>query len=209
MLYKDVLIENSESYYSTIGLLPDINCELKLSIKTKAEAEYLDVMCYLIDYIRATSPEISDGQTISYYSWILKFVKSGNYLELTEATADGSDYCDGADYSITVLADQQLECKAHQVAPLFPNFGQYLMISDGVYEGLPVNGVRYMSPSHMTGWWLTTDEYNDDVKSLKNVHFFHVAFTRPDILKYLALPPGFRFYISQGESGAWFDEQVE
>ena len=209
MLYKDVLIENSGDYYSTIGLLPAINCEIRLAIKEKTEKQYLDVLCYIVDYIRATSPEILDGQTMSYYSWILKFAKLGNHLLVNEATPNGSDYCDGADYSITVLEDQQLECQAQQVAPLFPNFGQYMMISDGVYEGLPVSAVRYTSPSHMTGWWLTTDEYNDDAKSLKRVHFFHVAFTRPDILKYLALPFGFRFYISKEETDVWFDDEVE
>lgn len=30
------------------------------------------------------------------------------------------------------------------------------------------------------------------------VHFYHVAFTRPDILKYLAIPFGYRFLMKEG-----------
>ncbi|WP_442879488.1 hypothetical protein [Chryseobacterium sp. CFS2] len=31
------------------------------------------------------------------------------------------------------------------------------------------------------------DDYNDDIKTLKMVHFYHIAFTQPDILKYLTI----------------------
>ncbi|CAI8878734.1 hypothetical protein EMIT036CA2_40338 [Chryseobacterium sp. IT-36CA2] len=30
------------------------------------------------------------------------------------------------------------------------------------------------------------------------VHFFHIAFARPDILKYLAIPFGYRFRMKEG-----------
>lgn len=50
------------------------------------------------------------------------------------------------------------------------------------------NSLRNESPQDESGWYLITDDYNDDIKSLKMVHFSHVAFARPDILKYLAIP---------------------
>jgi hypothetical protein len=31
------------------------------------------------------------------------------------------------------------------------------------------------------------------------VHFYHVAFARPDILKYLAIPFGYRFVMKNGK----------
>jgi hypothetical protein len=39
----------------------------------------------------------------------------------------------------------------------------------------------------------------DDIKSLKLVHFYHVAFARPDILKYLAIPFGYRFLMQEND----------
>ena len=77
----------------------------------------------------------------------------------------------------------------------FPNFNQSVVISDGVYEGKDIEGIRYDSRQGESGWYLITDDYNDDIKSLKMVHFYHVAFARPDILQYLAIPFGYRFII--------------
>lgn len=97
-------------------------------------------------------------------------------------------------------------CSKFNVSPVFPQFSQNIVISKGVYEGLGVDAVRYSSPEHMTGWWLITDLYDDNIDSLMNVHNFHVAFNRP--LKYLALPYGFRFYITNSEEDIWFDENT-
>jgi hypothetical protein len=72
-----------------------------------------------------------------------------------------------------------------------------------------VEAVRYPSPSLMCGWWLVTDEYDDDVKSLMNVYYYHVAFKRPDILKYLAVPFSYRFVIDPYKCEAWFDEKIK
>jgi hypothetical protein len=39
-----------------------------------------------------------------------------------------------------------------------------------------------------------------------NVHYHHVAFKRPDILKYLALPHGYRFFANESDAEVWFDK---
>ena len=82
------------------------------------------------------------------------------------------------------------------------------ILSEGVYEGLDVDAVRYPSPAHMTGWWLTTELYDDNSQSLMNEHCFHLAFKRPELLKYLAFPFGYRFYFSHKKAEIWFDENV-
>lgn len=88
----------------------------------------------------------------------------------------------------------------------FPAPDQLVVISEGVYEGDVVEGVRYPSPEHMSGWWLTTDRYDGNIKSLKNVHFRHIAEMRPDISDFLRLPFGYRFF--SGDGSAWFDQKV-
>lgn len=87
-----------------------------------------------------------------------------------------------------------------------PKPDQLVVISDGVYEGDVVEGVRYPSPVHMSGWWLTTDRYDGDVKSLRTVHFYHIAEFRPDLSDFLKLPCGYRFFSGNGDT--WFDQQV-
>jgi len=61
----------------------------------------------------------------------------------------------------------------------------------------------------MTGWWLTTDLYDGDIKSMMVVHYYHVVFARQDIVKYLALPYGFRFHYTSGRGDVWFDGKIE
>lgn len=87
-----------------------------------------------------------------------------------------------------------------------PEPDQLVVISDGVYEGDVVEGVRYPAPEHMSGWWLTTNRYDGDVNSLKTVHFHHIAETRPDLSIFLRLPFGYRFF--SGDGNTWFDQKV-
>jgi hypothetical protein len=76
-----------------------------------------------------------------------------------------------------------------------------------VLQGDVVQGVRYPSPEHMSGWWITTDRYDGDIRSLTQEHLYHLTAARPDLARYLALPFGFRFDQASGED-VWFDEQV-
>jgi hypothetical protein len=82
-----------------------------------------------------------------------------------------------------------------------------VVVSDGVLESEPVEAVRYPSPEHMSGWWITTDRYNGDVQSLRTHHLYHLTAARPELAQYLALPYGFRFNLARGED-IWFDPEV-
>jgi hypothetical protein len=108
------------------------------------------------------------------------------------------------------LNENQKACCNHYNADFIPpNQDQMVAISEGVLSGaLEIEGVRYPSPEHMSGWWLTTDLYNGDVNSLKTVHFSHVAEARPEIAQYMALPFGYRFVLGGKSEHVWFDGEV-
>ncbi|NJL75156.1 MAG: hypothetical protein HC892_09095 [Saprospiraceae bacterium] len=151
-----------------------------------------------------------DGQTIAYYSWLLKLVSDETdfFYDIEEVKVDGSGFQAGVNQAIKTYLSQKEESLLRSAIPSFPNFGQKIVISKGVYEGLNVVGVRYPSPEHMTGWWLTTNEYDENPDSLMVVHFYHVVFKRPDLINYFALPFGFRICQSDGITEVWFDQQV-
>lgn len=96
-------------------------------------------------------------------------------------------------------AEQYALCAKLGVECSVPLHDQLMVISDGVFEGDAVEGVRYPSPEHMSGWWITTDRYNGDTQTLKTVHAHHVAEHRPDLVKFLALPFGYRFHEASGD----------
>ncbi len=107
------------------------------------------------------------------------------------------------------MNDMQQRCCHHYGAEYSPaESEQLVVISEGVYEGMPVQGIRYPSPKHMSGWWLTTDIYDGDVNSLKTVHYHHVAEKRPEIAVYMALPFGYRFHLGGADNHVWFDPEI-
>lgn len=108
------------------------------------------------------------------------------------------------------LEQTQRKCCEHYSAQFTPvNLDQLVVISEGVYEGdKPIEGVRYPSPEHMSGWWLTTDKYDGNTNSLKTVHYTHIIEERPEVAIYLALPSGYRFQLGGDDERVWFDEDV-
>ncbi|WP_159888401.1 immunity protein Imm33 domain-containing protein [Paenibacillus puerhi] len=206
---RGISIENDGVHLVTNGLKSKLGFELRVASFSKEIEEYYKVLKYLVDYLLDSKPKIIPEQTISYHSWLLKFVMfSDSTLDVWEAERQGNGFVEGVEYALQVRIEQEDECSNYGVTPSFPTFGQNIVISKGVYEGLGVDAVRYPSPEHMTGWWVTTDLYDGDTDSLMKVHFYHVAFNRPDLLRYFALPFGFRFYINETENDIWFDENT-
>jgi hypothetical protein len=203
------LVERN-GHLHTDGLKNFIGHEVKVLIKEWPVQSYSDVLIYLIDYIVHSGAIIRNEQTIAYHSWLLKFVlDSESEIHLYEVRGDGEGFVEGVDYALKVVYEQIKVCEKFNATPRFPTFSQMIAISDGVYEGMPIEGVRYPSPEHMTGWWLSTNLYDVD-RSVKPVHYFHIAFKRPDLLKYLALPFGYRFRENQKQAmGVWFDSTIE
>lgn len=199
-----------EGVLCSSGLLgKHIDDELAIVIKSRSVEEYLDVLSYMIDYILDYQPIIKDGQTIGYYSAHFKFRRMGDkkVLELTEPIDEsGENYISGVDDGMMIASAQAYMCEQLEVQPVWPMFDQTVIISKGVYEGEPIEGIRYPPTEHTCGWWLTTDQYDNNTKSLIHVHYYHIVFRRPDILEMLALPQGFFFNTKDGSIG--FDEEV-
>ena len=191
----------------TKGLDVEAGFEFSLLIRSCQEEEYIKVLEYLVNYVVNDKALIQSEQTIAYHSWLLKFITNSNYINIYEVRNDGQGFIEGADYAINTVKKQLETCKDQSTSTLFPTFSQMIVVSKGVIEGRELNAVRYPSAGHMTGWWLTTDLYNGNINSLETLHYYHVAFNRPDIIKWLALPFGFRF-ISGSKDKIWFDSEV-
>lgn len=94
-------------------------------------------------------------------------------------------------------------------APFAPSRPEQMCaVSIGVYEGDPVQAVRYPAPAHMSGWYVTTARYNGDHTTLKVEHMAHLMERRPDVAAFLALPPGYRVALDDRAAEAWFDAGV-
>lgn len=91
-------------------------------------------------------------------------------------------------------------------SPAFFKVGISKNIKDGV---LPINGVRYHPEGETTGWYLWAgEEFSKDPDFFVPLHVAHLDDWNSLISKYLGLPPGWRFLITNDYEDVWFDEEV-
>lgn len=83
-------------------------------------------------------------------------------------------------------------------------------ISDNLKSGImPINGLRHFPEKNTSGWYIWAGEYSESTDFFKPMHISHLNEYFPEIVKYLALPPGNRFLIdNKGYEDVWFDESL-
>jgi hypothetical protein len=71
----------------------------------------------------------------------------------------------------------------------------------------PINGLRHPTTNDTTGWYIWGGEqYSEDEIFFTPLHVKHLVDWYPQIIKYLGLPPGWRFLIdSDGYEDVWED----
>ena len=71
---------------------------------------------------------------------------------------------------------------------------------------LPINGLRHPAKDDTTGWYLWSgEEFPQGDDSFSPVHAHHLIQLRPEVLKFLGLPPGFRFLVAGDYTDVWYD----
>jgi hypothetical protein len=70
----------------------------------------------------------------------------------------------------------------------------------------PINGLRHKSENGTCGWYLWCGEtLGEDADFFKSLHISHIGEYLPEIQRYLALPPGYRFLVSGEHVDVWHD----
>jgi hypothetical protein len=73
----------------------------------------------------------------------------------------------------------------------------------------PINGLRHPQEGNMTGWYIWSGETfppGDDGFVPLCAH--HMNDKCPEIVKYLALGPGWRFLVAPGYEDVWYDAKL-
>ncbi|UXZ98211.1 hypothetical protein K3169_10260 [Pseudomonas phytophila] len=189
------------------GLLERFGYEISVNFNdTNLRNDAIEFIDLVVRYIEE-GHQVASGETLGYGSWITKMELNDNReLIFFEQVPLTDEYALGISTTLRLWIEQHSVCSKVGADFTTSRFEQLIVISDGVLEGEASEGVRYPSPEHMSGWWITTDKYNGDTKSLKTVHAPHLAVNRPDLVKYLGLPNGYRFH--ELTNDAWFDEKV-
>jgi len=83
-------------------------------------------------------------------------------------------------------------------------------IARNVLEGLlPVNGLRHLPVGDTTGWYIWAgEELSDDPDFFVPLHVEHLKDWCPDAVRFLGLPPGWRFLVAGDYEDAWEDPSL-
>ncbi len=83
------------------------------------------------------------------------------------------------------------------------------LASKTLAQGWPVNGLRHPAEGQTNGWYIWAGEtFSDRPDFFEPICLEHLADLRPEVLDYLALPPGWRFLISPDYKDVWFDANL-
>jgi hypothetical protein len=81
-------------------------------------------------------------------------------------------------------------------------------VAGNVREGLlPINGLRHPAVGDTTGWylWAGDGDPSDDPDYFVPVHVEHLVAWCPDAIRFLGLPPGWRFIAAGDYEDVWED----
>jgi len=111
---------------------------------------------------------------------------------------------------MSVVEEQKRLCEQYQVpyfpAPLELKIGIALNVQDGIE---PINGLRHPPEGDTTGWYIWAgEELSEAPDYFQPLHVEHLSEWCPLILKYLGLPPGWRFLSTKDYEDVWYDEKL-
>jgi len=109
------------------------------------------------------------------------------------------------------FVNQQLEvCKKYKTEWFESALDQKIGVSKNLTSGImPINGLRHPPENGTTGWYIWAGDYSEANDFFQPLHINHLIEMYPDLLKYLGLPPGYRFQIDNNKyEDVWEDKSL-
>jgi len=109
--------------------------------------------------------------------------------------------------TISVTGEQAAICARFGIEASGVGPEQIAGVAWSVRSGLvPVNGLRHEPAGDTSGWYIWAgEELSDDPGFFVPLHVEHLTRWRPEVVPYLALPPGWRFLLAPGHEDVWHD----
>jgi hypothetical protein len=84
-------------------------------------------------------------------------------------------------------------------------------IADNVFNDvIPINGLRHPQEFNTSGWYVWAgSDFSESKDFFKPYCIKHLLEIKPELIKYLGLPPGYRFQIdNKGYEDVWEDKTL-
>ena len=108
-----------------------------------------------------------------------------------------------------MVEQTQLElCARFGVKPFKPFENLKAGVALATLTQTPIHGLREHPTTSTNGWYIWAGEFSDAPDFFDPLHAHHLHERCPDVMPYLALPPGYRFLIATGHEDVWFDPSL-
>lgn len=108
------------------------------------------------------------------------------------------------------IDEQKAICNKLAVDFVHANPELRIGIADNINtDKLPLHGLRHPQDNGTTGWFIWAGDYSESEDFFKPHCVKHLDQIKPQIIKYLGLPPGHRFLCdNKGYEDIWFDQNL-
>ncbi|WP_299800389.1 hypothetical protein [uncultured Ruegeria sp.] len=109
------------------------------------------------------------------------------------------------------VRQSQIEvCKAVGAEVCECHLGEKVGVSQSALDGeIPLNGLRHREENGTTGWYIWgSQQFSEDEGFFKPLHTAHLETKCTLALKFLSLPPGWRFLTDGIYEDVWFDAKL-
>ncbi|WBS02105.1 hypothetical protein OU994_28265 [Pseudoduganella sp. SL102] len=104
---------------------------------------------------------------------------------------------------------QQQICEKFGSPVNFPDADSKMGIAIETLSQMPITATRVHPANGTNGWYIYGGEYSDAPDFYKPVHLSHVSDILPQVLPYLALAPGFKFFVDdEGYEDVWYEPEA-
>jgi len=110
---------------------------------------------------------------------------------------------------VPILESQSEICRQFGAVPDTPDTDEKLGIALDTLELVPLNGLRHPREDGTCGWyiWGGTD-FPRDNDAFSPMHVSHLPEYCPSVIRFLALPPGWRFLTDGNHVDVWQDQKL-
>lgn len=113
---------------------------------------------------------------------------------------------------VGVSQSQREVCDRFGATPLAAPAERKVGISLNVHSGeVPLNAIRHLNVGDTTGWYVWRGEIDPITQAddfFVPLHVAHLDEWCPELIPYLALPPGWGVLLAPGYEDIWFDEKL-
>jgi hypothetical protein len=110
--------------------------------------------------------------------------------------------------ALELSANQLAVCARFGATPDPPSSDSRLGIARNARQSdlWPLNGLRHRPDQGTSGWYLWRGAHLSQADDFfESLHTRHLWDRCPDAIRFLALPPGWRFLVAPGQEDVWYD----